>query len=409
MVRGFGPGILTSLTLLVFASAGRAQLVSGSYLADRPSQQSPSAALTNSFGGAIYGKARAFGRTQGASVATAGPQPLYRGRALGRGATGPRAAGTHPGFRTRTSLLGGAQGGGDLYALGLTSRGAGQTLRMLSALSFNGYMPMQGLADAPIDRERNRFASWGSPEIVSRRSDGLVPQTQPAVSPDSPKVSLDELVKNSLESRRSVYLARAFEEFKAGDYHAARDQLMLADATAINAPRERVYVKLLFCFACLAAEQYVEAETALRWVLQRDYRDGGSAVPEALRQLRDVRSLYRDAKAYEAQMAMLERHLTRVEIRGTPSEALLRAIASWGGNDVANARYYARQAVDLAERAGVRDEDLSRLGIYLAAVEKSGESPQLESHKPAETSRRQVGTFESGLLTMEAIPVPPSK
>lgn len=289
-------------------------------------------------------------------------------------------------------------------------RRAGRTLRMIDALSVNGYMPMQGLAQAPLDRERNRFASWGSPEIVSRRSDLLVPQTQPAVVPDSPKVGLDDLVKNSLESRRSVYLARAFEELKAGDYHAARDQLMLADATAINAPRERVYVKLLFCFTCLAAEQYVEAETALRWVLRRDYQNGAGEVPSALRELRDVRSLYGDAKAYESQMAMLERYLGRVEVRGTPSEALLRAIASWGAGDVANARYHARQAAELFRQAEVPGEDWSRLGIYFAAAEKSGESLPSESIKPAEPVGREANPPQrSGLLTMEAVPVPPSR
>jgi hypothetical protein len=243
----------------------------------------------------------------------------------------------------------------------------------------------------------------------------VITQTQPAGAPgvpsNAPKVTLQQLVKNTLDGRRAVCEERALAALKAGQYHEACDQLTLADATAMEEPEQRVYLKMLFCYAALAAQQYQEAFNAMRWVISRENKDGGKAVPAALGRCRDVASLYGNSKDYSDQVALLDRTLPR---EGDPSmqpatrlrASVLRAIAAWGGNDSANAKYHAQRAAALSPlvlEPEERAEYWPRLEQYLAAAEKGGDSPGFVPTSPVETGKRP--TTRPGLLTIEAVPI----
>lgn len=251
--------------------------------------------------------------------------------------------------------------------------------------------------------------------MVAKRSEVTVPRSQPADTPsvgsETPKVTLQQLVKNTLDGRRAICEARALAAFKAGRYHEACDQLVLADATAIEEPDQRVYLKLLFCYAAFAAQQYQEVYNAMRWVVTRDYDDGGRAVPSALGRLRNVSSLYGNPKEYMDQVTLLERSLPREEDQQRYPEirlqaSALRALAAWGSNDTANARYYAGRAGKAGEQItepALKGLYWARLEVYMAAAERGEDSPQFTPSSPGDTPNRSPG--RPGLLTLEAVPV----
>lgn len=372
---------------------------------------SPSGTLGGSGGTPDYLKGRSA-----ADVATvSGGGGLSFSGGAGRRPAGAQASafGLPGASRSGTRLLGGGTGPSTFSSYSRYAK-PGTFLDALRLVS-HGYLPVRGVDQGGLSATRTRFSSWGAPEMVAKRSEVTIPRSQPADTPSvplgTPRVTLQQLVKNTLDGRRAICEARALAAFKAGRYHEACDQLVLADATAIEEPDQRVYLKLLFCYAALAAQQYQEAFNAMRWVVSRDDKDGGRAVPSALGRLRNVASLYDNPKEYTDQVALLERILPRDDDPDLKPEIrlhanVLRAFASWGGNDMANARYYAGRAGKAGEQITDPAEKglyWARFEVYMAAAERGEDSPQFTPASPGDTSSRSP--IRPGLLTLEAVPV----
>ena len=169
-----------------------------------PSLSGPSQELQQGFGGR-YGASPSYMRTRtAADVAMASPGGVSSssGGGSSRRGAGGRAGGFDlSSFASGTQLLSRSSGSGLDASYSRHAR-PGQLLSRVGLLASDGYMPVQGMNREAMDFTRNRLASWGSPEIVAKRSETSLAQTQPAgapgVSAAAPKVTLQQLVKNSL-------------------------------------------------------------------------------------------------------------------------------------------------------------------------------------------------------------------
>ena len=266
-----------------------------------------------------------------------------------------------------------------------------------------------------MDKAQARYASWGSPEVVAKRKDQLSPTTRPAGEQDDaatiPKLTMKDLVRNQLSARRETHETRARQAMKTGEYQQACDELVLADASVMNDPDSRVYLKLLFAYACIAAQQYDEALNAISWVLSRDPKEGGKSVPLMLNKLRDVPSMYAQLKDYTDRGADLDLHMARQDIQKSPAPATLKAMLAWGKNDTSNAKYYARMLADQVNQLIMADKSLEqgnlhtrwlRLYDYMQLADQGGQ-PAVTAERTKETEKRP-GPVEPGRLTLDAIP-----
>jgi hypothetical protein len=266
-----------------------------------------------------------------------------------------------------------------------------------------------------MDRAQARYASWGSPEIVEKRQDLASPTTRPAGGQDAaattPKLTMEDLVRNQLTTRREIHEARARQALKAGDYQKACDELVLADASVMNAPDLRVYLKLLFVYACIAAQQYDEAFNAISWILSRDPKEGGSSVPVMLNRFRDVPSMYARLKDYTDRGIELDQQMTKRDVQSSPASAALKAIMAWGKNDASTAKYYARMLADHVKQLMLADKSREqntmytrwlRLQDYMQLADQGGQ-PAVTAELTRETEKRP-GPIEPGRLTLDAVP-----
>jgi hypothetical protein len=204
---------------------------------------------------------------------------------------------------------------------------------------------------------------------------------------------------------------RAKQALKAGDYLKACDELVLADASVMNAPDLRVYVKLLFMYTCIAAQQYDEAFNAISWILSRDPKEGGSSVPVMLNRFRDVPSMYARSQDYTDRGTELDQHMTKQNTQSLSGFVTLKAMIAWGKNDTSTAKYYARMLADQSKQLMLtnksREQDALysrwlRLQDYMQLADQGGQ-PTVTAERTRKTEKRPE-PIESGRLTLDAVP-----
>ena len=391
-----------------------------------PVVDSPATRLDRNFGNPAFGRAQGFsmGRNKEAPAAARSPMSLGSslGRSYGAGPAGrPRgpAGGFNPGaFAGSTRLLGSRAGQG-MQMMSLRGARRGTLLNTLDLITSRGYNPRFRGSQTAMDQAQAMFASWGSPEMVAKRQGPAFPATRPAGGQDAgataPKLTMEDLVRNRLSARREIHEMRARQTLKAGDYQQACDELELADASVMNAPDARVYLKLLFAYACIAAQQYDEAFNAVSWVLSRDPKEGGNSVPVMLNKFRDVPSIYARLKDYTDRGVELDQYLARQDMRNTPAPTAMKAMMAWGKNDAANAKYYARLLADQVKQLLVdksREQDVRvtqwlRLQDYMQLADQGGQ-PVSTPERALETGKRP-GSIEPGRLTLDAVPAGPPR
>ena len=416
-----------AVLLLSGVPVAHAQITTGGVGARSPSLQSPATRLVRNFGNATFGQAKGFSmdRSKEPPAQIRSPAPLGSGlgRSYGGGAArrpSGLAGGFNPGaFAGGTRLLGMPNGLG-MQLTSLRGTRPGTLLNALNHMTSSGYDPRFRGSQTAMDRAQERFASWGSPEMVAKREEPSFPTTRPAGGEDAaataPKLTMEDLVRNQLSARREIHEMRARQFLKAGDYQPACDELALADASVMNAPDTRVYLKLLFAYACIAAQQYDEALNAISWVLSRDPKDGGNSVPVMLNKFRDVPSMYASLKDYTDRGIELDQYLTRQDIRNSPAPSALKAMMAWGKNDASNAKYYARLLADQVKQLFLADKTLEqnvwymrwfRLQDYIQLADQGGQSAGT-AVRTRETGKRP-GPIVPGRLTLDAVSAgPPS-
>ena len=386
-----------------------------------PVRNSPAFRLDRDFGHTSFGlgQARGFSMNQEKGAPTA---PIQLGS--GRGSSYGGGAGRRPrgqpntvyqdAFAGGTRLLGEPAGPG-VQTLSLSKARPGSLLNTMDLLTFRGYNPFYRGSQTDIDRAQAKYASWGSPEIVAKRKDQLSPTTRPTGEQDDaatiPKLTMKDLVRNQLSARRETHETRAKQAMKTGEYQQACDELVLADASVMNDPDTRVYLKLMFAYACIAAQQYDEALNAISWVLSRDPKEGGNSVPLMLNKLRDVPSMYAQLKDYTDRGAELDLHMARQDIQKSPAPATLKAMVAWGKNDTSDAKFSARMLADQVNQLLMADKSLEqgnlyarwlRLYDYMQLADQGGQ-PAVTAKRTKETEKRP-GPVEPGRLTLDAVP-----
>jgi len=370
-----------------------------------PSSNSPSSMLERNFGrlGGRLGSSGAstpaftMGRDP-AGVASVSGGSVSRNWGRGR-PRAPRMGGASS-RGGRGQLLGRRSGyGSQLPAGGFGARPRrGTFLNQVGAATFQGVTPRMALY--PYRRElgkvSTRYASWGAPELVAKRSNPksqiTLSQENGNISIPAPRVTLQERVKNRLSGRRQVYEVRAMEAFKAGRYQEACSQLKLAGATIVDESEKQLYLKLVFMYASIASQQFAEALNALVWVLGEDPTTGGLRNPQVLNRVRDVRSFYGQPDDYIAHNRRLESFIDQqAEV---PAAMALRAMMAWGRKDAADATFLARQ---LAHASGP-ESPWSRL------YEMIQQAQQGSGAKNAERVREPVPAGSPPLEFGESLP-----
>jgi len=378
--RGLPVGAAAAFVLAAAVPVSAQYLGTRSY-ANRPSLSPPSKKLTNEFG-------RVGSRLGGNYAGTPGRSPgnvamtTIGGDLPQTGFSGSRAGAARQqgqvGYQPSSArLLAGGRGGSQLTAQASWLRYArpGTLLQRVQNTAFLGASPTGARWQGAFDRDTTRLGSWGAPELLARRAQAESQLDLPPVgeassaveSTPAPRLTMEQVIKNRLDSRGEMYEARAREAFKAGRYQEAVSLLSLADTTALGDPKRRIPLKLALVYAHMAAREFSESLNALFWVLGEVGEDGIGDAAAVFNRFRDVRgTLYADPGDYAAHAELADRFAVS-QLRD-PTFRALRAMAAWGRGDVNRAIPVARE---LAEE--VRSP-IAELGAQAAAAKQEAET-----------------------------------
>jgi len=320
-------------------------------------------------------------------------------------------------------LLGPRTGSGG-FSVRLSQMPPSPLLSSIGSMMLRGTNSLVPGVSTTVQEAQIRYSSWGTPELVAKRSGIMPPQTRPAEevsgSTAEARFTIQELVKNQLDARRQIYESRAFRAYKDRKYHEACDQLVLADTTVQDDPERRIRLKLFFVFAAIAAEQYQEASNALNWILKRDVRTGADFIPGVLNQCRDVASLCAQPQEFSDQVIQMELFIANPQVQNKPIALSLRAIMAWGGNDPANAKFYAHLLIEELEKFLDANRDLAddpevmswrRLYDYMQLADPTGQPVVVKSptsqpeSAPSGQMEQGSGDARPSSLTLRAVPI----
>lgn len=374
--RGFPVGAAAAFVLAATVPVSAQNLGTRSY-ATRPSLSPPSKKLTNEFGrvGSRLGgnDAGTLGRSPGnVAMTTIGGDLRQAGSRAG--AARQQGGAYQP---SSTRLLAGGRGGSQLTAQAPWLRYArpGTLLQRVQNTAFLGASPTGARWQGAFDRDTTRLGSWGAPELLTRRAQTDSQIDLPPVGEDSsavesmpaPRLTMEQVIKNRLDSRGEMYEARAREAFKAGRYQEAVSLLSLADTTALGDAKRRIPLKLTLVYAHMAARQFSESLNALSWVLGEVGEDGIGDAAAVFNQFRDVGGmLYADSGDYAAHAEMADRFAAS-QLR-EPTFRALRAMAAWGRGDVNRAIPVARELAEEMRRP------IAELSVQAAAAKQEAET-----------------------------------
>jgi len=366
----FRAGRLSALLALGVCQSAFGQITVAPRRASMPSQGSIVKSIVSGFGNSNFGIPQSYERSgrvpntaplAGGRPGTFGMRPNFGSYRRSRRGYVPRPGiGFYDRRRSVRLMTRSRYGwGGGIYRLSEPTR-AGSFFSQIDQITFRGWDPLLKRGSNPVERSRARYASWGLPERVSAypaggssgtlpvtgvgraKTDGQVQHVPPA------KMTMRELVEGRLKARRTLFEAQALEAFKAGRYQEACSQLTLADAAAMSDPDQRVYLRLLHVYACIAAAEYIQAANSIYWVLQRSPEDGGSACPAMLNRFRNIRALYGRPGDYLRHGQALDQYVA--EHRNWPDTAMLEAMWAWGQGDAVNAKWHARRFADFMDK-----------------------------------------------------------